>query len=117
MSGSSGTLLVDVVVVLAMIAYAITGYRRGFFVGVLSLAGFIAGAFVAAAVVPGLVRGVTPALIDAWLPKRFPLKRLTSPLRTFTVLMAASLCAVSILLVPPRVLWRESRVAGLTAKR
>lgn len=62
MSGSSGTLLVDVVVVLAMIAYAITGYRRGFFVGVLSLAGFIAGAFVAAAVVPGLVRGVTPAL-------------------------------------------------------
>ena len=50
------------------------------------------------------------ALIDAWLPENFPLKRLTSPVRTFTVLMAASLCAVSILFVPGRVLWKENRV-------
>ena len=52
------------------------------------------------------------ALLDAWLPARFPLKRLTSPVRTFAVLMTASLCAVAIFFVPPRLLWRETRVSG-----
>jgi cellulose synthase/poly-beta-1,6-N-acetylglucosamine synthase-like glycosyltransferase len=54
------------------------------------------------------------ALLDVWLPAGFPLKRLTSPLRTFAVLMTASLCALAILFVPPRVLWRETRVSGAT---
>jgi hypothetical protein len=53
-------------------------------------------------------------LLDVWLPAGFPLKRLTSPLRTFAVLMTASLCALAILFVPPRVLWRETRVSGTT---
>lgn len=53
------------------------------------------------------------ALLDAWLPASFPLKRLTSPLRTFAVLMAASLCALAILFVPARVLWRETRVSAV----
>ena len=52
------------------------------------------------------------ALLDVWLPAGFPLKRLTSPIRTFAVLMAASLCALAILFVPPRVLWKETRVRG-----
>jgi biofilm PGA synthesis N-glycosyltransferase PgaC len=51
------------------------------------------------------------ALADSWLPEGFALKRLASPLRTFMVLMAASLCAVSILFVPARQLWRETRVS------
>ncbi|HXB74887.1 MAG TPA: glycosyltransferase family 2 protein [Candidatus Acidoferrales bacterium] len=50
------------------------------------------------------------ALADYWLPGRNPLKRITSPVRTFTVLMAASLCAVSILFVPSRILWKETQV-------
>jgi len=50
------------------------------------------------------------ALLDTWLPAGFPLKRLTSPVRTFTVLMAASLCAVAIMVVPARMLWKETRV-------
>jgi biofilm PGA synthesis N-glycosyltransferase PgaC len=54
----------------------------------------------------------TLALADAWLPHNFPLRRLTSPLRTFAVLMAASLCALAILFVPARVLWKETRVSG-----
>jgi hypothetical protein len=54
------------------------------------------------------------ALLDVWLPSGFPLKRLTSPIRTFAVLMAASLCALAILFVPPRVLWKETRVSGTT---
>ena len=54
------------------------------------------------------------ALLDVWLPAGFPFKRLTSPVRTFAVLMTASLCALAILFVPPRVLWRETRVSGTT---
>jgi len=50
------------------------------------------------------------ALGDSLAPDRSPLKRLTSPARTFVVLMVASLCAVSILFVPARVLWGETRV-------
>jgi biofilm PGA synthesis N-glycosyltransferase PgaC len=53
------------------------------------------------------------ALLDVWLPSGFPLKRLTSPIRTFAVLMAASLCALAILFVPPRVLWKETRVSAI----
>jgi cellulose synthase/poly-beta-1,6-N-acetylglucosamine synthase-like glycosyltransferase len=54
------------------------------------------------------------ALLDVWLPAGFPLKRLTSALRTFAVLMTASLCALAILFVPPHVLWKETRVSGTT---
>ena len=54
------------------------------------------------------------ALLDVWLPAGFPLKRLTSPVRTFAVLMTASLCALAILFVPPRVLWRETRASHRT---
>jgi poly-beta-1,6-N-acetyl-D-glucosamine synthase len=51
-------------------------------------------------------------LADMILPSAFPLRRLTAPLRTFTVLMAASLCALAILFVPPRTLWKETQVSG-----
>jgi biofilm PGA synthesis N-glycosyltransferase PgaC len=50
------------------------------------------------------------AVADHWLPGRSPLKRITSPVRTFSVLMAAALCAVSVLFVPTRILWKETRV-------
>jgi glycosyltransferase involved in cell wall biosynthesis len=56
------------------------------------------------------------ALADAWLPAGFPLKRVTSPLRTFAVLMAASLCALAIFFVPARVLWKETRVSAERGK-
>jgi glycosyltransferase involved in cell wall biosynthesis len=56
------------------------------------------------------------ALSDPWLPAGFPLKRLTSPLRTFAVLMAASLCALAIFFVPARVLWKETRVSAEPGK-
>ena len=59
----------------------------------------------------------TLALLDAWLPAHFPLKRLTSVLRTFAVLMTASLCAPAILFVPAGVLWKETRVSAEPGKR
>ncbi len=46
------------------------------------------------------------ALLDMVTPDGFPLKRLTSPIRTFVVLMAAALCAVSILFLPASSFWR-----------
>lgn len=46
------------------------------------------------------------AVVDGAVPESSALKRLTSLPRTFVVLMAASLCAVAILFVPARKLWR-----------
>lgn len=51
------------------------------------------------------------AVLDFAIPDNQPLKRLTSPLRTFTVLMAASLCAISIFFLPARSLWPAVPVA------
>jgi cellulose synthase/poly-beta-1,6-N-acetylglucosamine synthase-like glycosyltransferase len=48
------------------------------------------------------------ALVDGWIPEAWKVKRAASVARTFVVLMAASLCAVSIFFVPPRRLWKEN---------
>jgi hypothetical protein len=45
------------------------------------------------------------ALTDIVMPQKFWLKRVTSPVRTFIVLMAAALCAISIFFVPASRLW------------
>ena len=50
------------------------------------------------------------ATLDLLLPRRFPLKRLTSPARTFVAMNAASLLSIAALLVPPEVLWRPTLV-------
>ena len=52
------------------------------------------------------------ALLDVVLPERWPLKRLSSPIRTFVVMMLAALCAVSIFVLPSSVLWKETRIAA-----
>jgi cellulose synthase/poly-beta-1,6-N-acetylglucosamine synthase-like glycosyltransferase len=50
------------------------------------------------------------AAADHWIPAGWSLKRLSSVCRTFVVLMAAALCAGSILFVPADRLWKETRV-------
>ena len=50
------------------------------------------------------------ALLDPFLSKRFPLKRLTSAARTFLMLNAASLLSVIVFFVPATKLWRPTRV-------
>lgn len=50
------------------------------------------------------------AVFDTVTPTTVSIKRLTSPAWTFTVLMAASLCAVSILVRPSANLWVQTRV-------
>jgi hypothetical protein len=52
------------------------------------------------------------AAVDRWIPEETRVKRLTSVIHTFVVLMLASLCAVSIFFVPPRSLWKETRVSA-----
>ncbi len=54
------------------------------------------------------------AVLDFAVPERSPAKRLTSPVRTFCVLMLAALCAVSYFFVPRRVLWKETRIPART---
>jgi cellulose synthase/poly-beta-1,6-N-acetylglucosamine synthase-like glycosyltransferase len=48
------------------------------------------------------------AALDGWIPDRLPLKRLSSPLRTFVSMMVAAVYALEVFFVPPRSLWRET---------
>ncbi len=51
------------------------------------------------------------ALVDLWIPENWPLKGLTSPVRTFVALMVAALAAVSYFFVPSSRFWKESKAA------
>jgi hypothetical protein len=55
------------------------------------------------------------AALDPWIHAPGILKRASSVARTFTVLMAASLCAVSIFFRPPASLWKETQVTAKTS--
>jgi biofilm PGA synthesis N-glycosyltransferase PgaC len=50
------------------------------------------------------------ALADRWMGPRFPLKRITSPIRTFVTLMGAGIWALSVFFVPSANLWTQTRV-------
>jgi len=50
------------------------------------------------------------AILDQWIPQSSPVKALSSPIRTFVVLMAASLMACKIFFIPARDLWKETKV-------
>jgi poly-beta-1,6-N-acetyl-D-glucosamine synthase len=52
------------------------------------------------------------ALVDSNVPQRSPLKRLSSPARTFVVLMAATIKGLKVLFVPPRALWKVTDIAS-----
>ena len=54
--------MIDIVLALVIIGYAISGFRQGLAVGVLSLGGFVLGAVLAMKVVPPLADGLDPGL-------------------------------------------------------
>ncbi len=60
----------------------------------------------AAAWAQGLFYGL--AALDWIVPDGLWLKQLTSPIRTFVVLLAASLAAVRVYFVQPTTLWKEA---------
>lgn len=53
------------------------------------------------------------AAADPAIPETWRLKRVTSPVRTFVVLMAAALCAVVILFRPQTALWTQTRAGAV----
>jgi cellulose synthase/poly-beta-1,6-N-acetylglucosamine synthase-like glycosyltransferase len=50
------------------------------------------------------------AALDRFVPRKFPLKRLSSPARTFLAMNAAALLAVMVFFVPRETLWRPTRM-------
>jgi biofilm PGA synthesis N-glycosyltransferase PgaC len=50
------------------------------------------------------------AWLDRWVPQRSLLKRVSSPVRTFVVLMAAAFLGTKIFFVPAQSLWKETKV-------
>ena len=50
------------------------------------------------------------AFVDRWIPEDRAIKSLSSPIRTFVVLMAAALMACKIFFIPARDLWKETKV-------
>lgn len=53
---------------------------------------------------------VALAALDRFVPRAFPLKRISSPARTFVAMNAAALLAVLVFFVPPETLWRPTRM-------
>jgi cellulose synthase/poly-beta-1,6-N-acetylglucosamine synthase-like glycosyltransferase len=51
------------------------------------------------------------AAIDPYVPEGLALKRISGVSRTFVVLVAAALCAVSIFFVPAQWLWKDARAS------
>jgi biofilm PGA synthesis N-glycosyltransferase PgaC len=52
------------------------------------------------------------ALFDSSVPQRSLLKRVSSPARTFLVLMVATVKGLKVLFVPPRALWKVTDIAS-----
>jgi S1-C subfamily serine protease len=50
--------LLDLILLVLIAAFAVAGYRQGFIIGILSLAGFIGGAALGAFIAPGISRSV-----------------------------------------------------------
>jgi hypothetical protein len=58
----------------------------------------------------GEVLVVAMAAADWLIPKSFPLKRLTSPARSFLAMNAASLLSIGVFVSPPKPVWQPSHV-------
>ena len=54
--------LLDVILIVLAAAFAVAGYRQGFIIGVMSLAGFVGGVLIGAIFAPGLSRALASSL-------------------------------------------------------
>jgi glycosyltransferase involved in cell wall biosynthesis len=57
------------------------------------------------------------AALDVWIPARYALKRLSSPIRMFVVMMIAAIGGLSVFVVPARKLWKVTSANSLTTER
>jgi len=53
------------------------------------------------------------ALLDFAIPETNPLKRFTSVIHAYVVLVAAALCAISVFFKPARELWKDTHAGGV----
>ncbi|MGH9666218.1 MAG: glycosyltransferase family 2 protein [Bryobacteraceae bacterium] len=67
----------------------------------------------AIAAVAAQAAGYGLAALDPWIPASWILKRLSSPARTFVVMMLAAVCAVQVFFVSPRKLWKPTTIPSL----
>jgi cellulose synthase/poly-beta-1,6-N-acetylglucosamine synthase-like glycosyltransferase len=77
---------------------------------VAAVSGLIAGGSFAIFSAVIQVVAYSAALLDPAIREGRVIKKLTSPIRAFAVMMLATICAVSIWFVPPERLWRTTRV-------
>ena len=63
----------------------------------------------------GQITFYVAALLDPLIPASLPLKKITSPIRTFVVLTTAAFVALKIFFVSPASLWKETTVRHTTA--
>ena len=54
--------VLDLILVVLVVAFAVAGYRQGFIIGVLSFAGFIGGGAIGALIGPGIARALVDGL-------------------------------------------------------
>jgi poly-beta-1,6-N-acetyl-D-glucosamine synthase len=52
------------------------------------------------------------AALDTWIPAPYILKRLSSPIRTFVVMMIAAVGGLSVFFVPARKLWKVTSTSN-----
>jgi S1-C subfamily serine protease len=59
--------MIDLILLLVMVSYAVSGYRQGLVVGALSLGGFLGGALFAMTLVPAMTTNLSPGLRRSFL--------------------------------------------------
>jgi cellulose synthase/poly-beta-1,6-N-acetylglucosamine synthase-like glycosyltransferase len=57
------------------------------------------------------------AVLDPFIPQKFPLKRISSPARTFMAMNTAALLALLIFFVPPEFIWRPTQMQVSVKKK
>ncbi|MFD6950482.1 serine protease [Nocardiopsis sp. TSRI0078] len=94
--------MLDVILVVLLLLFAVTGYRQGFIVGVFSFAGFIGGGVLAALAAPGL--------IQEWVVDPGRQALLAIAVVFLSAALGQFLCSYVGTLVRNRVTWDSARV-------
>ena len=94
--------LLDLILVVLVVAFAVAGYRQGFIIGVLSFAGFIGGGAIGALIGPSIARALVDGLAQ---------QALVAIIVVFVVAMVGQLLASGLgVAMRSRLTWRPATV-------
>ena len=94
--------VLDLILVVLVVAFAVAGYRQGFIIGVLSFAGFIGGGAIGALIGAGIARALVDGLAQ---------QALVAIIVVFVVAMVGQLLASGLgVAMRSRVTWRPATV-------